>query len=357
MDINLRRSAVPYHAPGLDDPLWFAGLTPEGWQLVTRRTLLAMGVVAGGAALGGAVAANSYAAAMRTANAAIDPGLSSLVDTRLGPLEYAERGTGTPLLMVHGTGGGFDQGLMFAHGLVERGYRVIAPSRFGYLRSSLPADPSSANQADVFVDLLDHLGIDKIAIAGGSAGALSAIDFAIRHPDRCAALVPIVPATYVPSRDAVTADNAPAGVEAAMQLFRSDFLFWAAIRTVPDLLVGTLLATDPALLATVSRAEAARAEAVLWSLLPVSRRVDGMANDARLAGHPAPAALTEITAPVLTISVEDDRFGTALAARHIAATIKHANLVMFPSGGHIFLGHDNDMTDQMDLFFQRIGYA
>ena len=323
--------------------------------MVTRRTLLAMGLVAGGGALGGTAAVNSYAAAMRQAEATIDPSHSNLIDTRFGALEYAERGTGAPVLMVHGTGGGFDQGLMFAHGLVERGYRVIAPSRFGYLRSAMPEVPSSANQADAFIDLIDHLGIDKVAIAGGSAGALSAIEFAIRHPDRCAALLPIVPATYVPSRDAVTAENAPAGVAAAMQLLRSDFLFWAAIRTAPDLLIGTLLATDPALLQTVSPAEAARAKAILWSLLPVSRRADGMANDAHLAGHPAPAALERIAAPVLAISVEDDRFGTALAARHIAATVKDSRLVLFPSGGHIWLGHDDDLTSQMDSFLHEIG--
>jgi len=355
MEINARCQINDYHSPRSGAQFSSAGLTREEWQMVTRRTLLAMGVVAGGAAIGGTMAATSFAHSMQAANAAIDPNLSSLVQGRFGALEYAERGAGAPVLMVHGTGGGFDQGLMFAHGLVERGYRVIAPSRFGYLRSNLPADPSSANQADAFVDLLDHLRIDRVAIAGGSAGALSAIEFAIRHPDRCAALLPIVPATYVPSRDAVTADNAPAGVEAAMQLFRSDFLFWAAIRTVPDLLTGTLLATDPALLQTASSAEAARAKAILWSLLPVSRRVDGMANDARLAGHPAPAALERITAPALAISVEDDRFGTALAARYIASTVKDARLVLFPSGGHIWLGHDDDLTNQMDTFLKEIG--
>jgi dienelactone hydrolase len=40
--------------------------------------------------------------------------------------------------MIHGTGGGFDQGLLFARRLVDAGYRVIAPSRFGYLRSDFP---------------------------------------------------------------------------------------------------------------------------------------------------------------------------------------------------------------------------
>ena len=32
-------------------------------------------------------------------------------------------------------------GLRFADALMARGLRVIAPSRFGYLRSDFPADP------------------------------------------------------------------------------------------------------------------------------------------------------------------------------------------------------------------------
>lgn len=40
-------------------------------------------------------------------------GRSRVIDTSFGPLEYAQRGDGPPFLMIHGTGGGFDQGLTF----------------------------------------------------------------------------------------------------------------------------------------------------------------------------------------------------------------------------------------------------
>jgi 2-hydroxy-6-oxonona-2,4-dienedioate hydrolase len=39
---------------------------------------------------------------------------SVLVDTRCGPIEYQDAGAGVPLLMVHGSGGGHDQGMAFA---------------------------------------------------------------------------------------------------------------------------------------------------------------------------------------------------------------------------------------------------
>jgi hypothetical protein len=37
-----------------------------------------------------------------------------LIETRCGPVEYQEAGTGVPLLAVHGSGGGYDQGMAFA---------------------------------------------------------------------------------------------------------------------------------------------------------------------------------------------------------------------------------------------------
>lgn len=326
----------------------------EPSDMVSRRLLIGLGVGAGALAAGGAATALSFDAAMAHANAAVSSGLSTVTPSRHGDLEYAEAGSGTPLLMIHGTGGGFDQGLLFARPLIARGYRVIAPSRFGYLRSSFPGEPTSANQADAFVDLLDHLGIDRIAVCGGSAGALSALEFAVRHPDRTAALLPVVPATFVPGR--TLNQTQPPEIEAAMTLLRSDFLFWMALNILPDLMTGNLLATDPALLKAASPEEAARAKAILWSILPVSRRADGLINDAMLAAAPGPTDLSTITAPTLAISVEDDRFNTAAAARYIAATVPGGKSIIYPTGGHIWLGHDAELFAAIDSFLTEIGY-
>jgi pimeloyl-ACP methyl ester carboxylesterase len=50
------------------------------------------------------------------------------------------------------------------------------------------------------------------------AGAWSALQFAIRHPDRCRALVLPVPADYLPAGTSIHGD---AGARA---IFKSDFL-------------------------------------------------------------------------------------------------------------------------------------
>lgn len=321
--------------------------------MMRRRRLIALG--GGVLALGGGAVLLSFNAAMRKARAAIDPRLSQVVATRFGDLEYAEAGSGPPFLMIHGTGGGFDQGLMFARRLVSAGYRVIAPSRFGYLRSDMPDDPSPEHQADAFADLLDRLEIERIAIAGGSAGALSALHFAIRHPQRCAALIPIVPAAYAPGRPPAR----PWGrVETmiAQSVLGSDLLFWSAISAFPDQITQTLLATDAAVVKAASAEEQARVRAILKSILPVSARAEGLLLDARLAGDPPQMALEKISAPTLAISMEDDRYLTADAARHIASEVKGARLIVYPSGGHVWVGRDAELFAEISGFLNGIGY-
>jgi 2-hydroxy-6-oxonona-2,4-dienedioate hydrolase len=324
--------------------------------MVSRRAVLGLGVAAAGAVVAGGATAAAYNAAMAKADALVAPELSKVIQSRFGDLEYAEAGSGVPFLMVHGTGGGFDQGLFFAKRFSEAGYRVIAPSRFGYLRTAFPSDPSSENQADAFVDLLDALGIDKVAIAGGSAGALPALAFAIRHPDRCAALLPLIPASYVP-RDTPVQSVPPDQMQMAMTVLKSDFLFWLAIALAPDFLTEALLATKPALIKAADPAEQARARHILETILPVSRRAEGLINDARLASDPAQMAIETITAPTLAVSYEDDGFGTAAAARYIGEHVPGARTHIFPDGGHIGIGHDAESFALIDGFLKEIGYA
>jgi pimeloyl-ACP methyl ester carboxylesterase len=72
--------------------------------------------------------------------------------------------------------------------------RLIAPSRFGHLRSPFPAEPSGERQADHLACLLDALGVPAAAVTGVSAGGVSVLHFAVRHAHRTTALVLVVPA-------------------------------------------------------------------------------------------------------------------------------------------------------------------
>lgn len=315
---------------------------------VSRRALM-VGLTATSAAalFGGGYSIASYRETVSAAHARIAQ-RSQLIETRFGTLEYAVRGRGDPFLMVHGTGGGFDQGLRFAGGLISNGFEVIAPSRFGYLRSGFPSDPSPKNQADAFVDLLDRLNIDRIPIAGGSAGALSAAYFALRHPERCSHLILIVPAMNLTNRDPVEFTRMQKYLVG--KLLSSDRWYWTALKLAPNALIGTLLATDPNLLDTVPMPERERATLVLNELMPVSRRVTGMINDGRYSGTNPDIDFEKVQTPTLIISAEDDRFGTAQTARVISERISAAQLLVFPTGGHIWLGHDTALCDRISDF-------
>ena len=116
---------------------------------------------------------------IRTARARISSG-ATLVNTPCGLIEYANVGTGPAILAIHGAGGGFDQSLDLARDLLGTGFRVVAPSRFGYLRTPLPADASPIAQAEAHACLLDALHLQKVVVIAGSMGAPSAMQLCLR---------------------------------------------------------------------------------------------------------------------------------------------------------------------------------
>lgn len=311
-----------------------------------RRNWLWAGAIA---ALAAILIAGQFQSDLRQARKRLEQ-RSTTFGTDAGQVEYAVAGSGRPLLMIHGTGGGFDQGLLFSEKVTGSGIRVISPSRFGYLRSSFPDDHSSEAQADAFVALLDHLKIDRIVVAGGSAGALSAVQFALRHPERTAGLILIVPAANVEGHD--PNQMSPVQEWIVRRLITSDFAYWAARKIAPKQLIGFLLATDPALLEQVPPEERERACRILDQMLPMSARSQGMLNDAKLAGNPAQVDFRKLQIPTLIISAEDDRFGTAGTSKAIAAQMPSARLLLFSTGGHVLLGHDAESARAMKRFVE-----
>ena len=266
---------------------------------------------------------------------------STLVDTRCGPIEVQQAGNGIPLLMIHGSGGGHDQGMDWARPLTQHGVRVIAMSRFGYLRTPRPADASPEAQADAHVCLLDALGIAKAAVMGVSAGGASALQAAIRHPDRVSALVLVVPIAWKPGS---VAESAPPVSdekdERLLRLLGSDFLYWSGVQLARDQVFRHVLATPPELIHAASAQEQARVNAMAERVLPVSLRALGLRDDTRLGKGLRPAALETIRVPTLAISARDDRFGTYAGAEYTASRIPGARFIGYDSGGHLLVGRD-----------------
>ena len=186
------------------------------------RRVIVVGLLA---VLGGAAGwlGYRYHHDMQRARARIATG-SRVASTACGPIEYAESGSGPTVLVVHGAGGGFDQGLEFGRAIATMGYRVIAMSRFGYLRTPAPRQPSIVLQAAAHACLLDTLGIDSAAVIAVSAGAPSALEFALKYSARCPALVLLAPGWFPapPSNAGRVGRWATFMFERSL---RSDFLF------------------------------------------------------------------------------------------------------------------------------------
>ena len=329
--------------------------TPSSHLRCSSRWVMGLGAAAIG--LGALAVSASFQRDMQAAEARID-GRSVVVQSPYGEIEYASVGNGPAVLAIHGSGGGFDQGLDMMGPLATHGYRLIAPSRFGYLRSTRPENASPETQADALAWLVSNLGARRVIVVGGSAGALSAMQFAIRHPDKIKALVLIVPASYAPDRRLNESGmGGPVGEVVALSILRSDFLFWAATKLAPAHMTKALLATEPSLVARAKPAEQERVSAVLKHILPVGRRRAGLLDDSAWSGAPAKYPLERISAPTITVSFEDDLYGTYAAAKFTAERVQRGQFVGYPTGGHLWVGHEEDVWNAVSQFLVGLNEA
>jgi 2-hydroxy-6-oxonona-2,4-dienedioate hydrolase len=208
---------------------------------------------------------------------------SQVIQTRHGPVEFTTWGGVPAVLVVHGAGGGYDQGSSIAKAFGGEGLRWIAPSRFGYLRTPLPADASTAAQADAFADLLDELGIDRVAILAMSGGVPPSLQFALRYPARTSALVLLSSAPYTPL--AAAEQRLPVPIWIYQALFSSDFPYWV-LEKVARPSLETIFEVD--------------------AFEPVTKRTDGLRSEGAAIDPLTHYPLEEITTPTLVIHSRDD---------------------------------------------------
>jgi 2-hydroxy-6-oxonona-2,4-dienedioate hydrolase len=322
-------------------------------RAAVRRSSLALGL--GAAALGLAGLAvpvyRSFQADLGEARRKLTD-RARWIETPLGAIEYADEGVGPPVLSIHGAGGGFDQGLFnFREAVPGGGYRVIAPSRFGYLGSPAPNDASPELQADYFAALLDELAVDRVAVVAHSAGALSALQLAIRHPHRVSCLILVVPGTWAPPLP----DEKPVGTLLANPIvkyvaMKSDFALWAFMKLAPTALI-EFLGVPRHLQEHLSEAQRSSIEELMRSILPVGPRLEGIELEGRFYQQLEPYPLERIRAPTLIVDAED--VSTFRGSEYTASQIPGARFVRFHEGGHLLAGHEGQLRGAVSDFLRK----
>jgi pimeloyl-ACP methyl ester carboxylesterase len=303
-------------------------------------------------AIGGAIAFALYKQDLADARAQVRSG-SKLAETSAGVIEYATRGGGPAVLALHGAGGGYDQGLMIAGAFLGDGFKVIAPSRFGYLRTPVPRDASPAAQADAHAALLTALGLDRAIVLGLSAGAVSATQLALRHPDRVAALILVVPGLNAP-RDEVRLDRSLGSrIVIRMIMSGADLAWWSAMKAAPRSVLVRFFGVPPEVEAAASPADRDAVTAIIASLLPLSERLPGL--QAETMGDLQSWPVESIRVPTLVIAAADDLFNTLPGARYMAERVPGARLAVFETGGHLLVGHQREVRRAIAEFLAAAG--
>jgi pimeloyl-ACP methyl ester carboxylesterase len=287
-----------------------------------------------------AVAAARYLGDLHRARARLARLERRSTTTPFGPLDYCEWGEGEPLLLIHGVVGGCDVPPSW-RALVPASYRIITPSRFGYLGSPLPKDASTARQADAFVNLFDALGIARAPVLAFSAGSTSAVQLALRHPDRVSALVLV--AANSPHEEPVTL--AP---RALAPFVFSQPTLWSLRALLPSKLAA--IAGKPAGY-ELSEEDGRTLETIFDSFFPIRERAKGIIFDGYV-GNPeiSTCAFEQITVPTLGVHAADDPLASYDDARAMVARIPGSRWLRVERGGHIFIHNDEQATREIAAF-------
>ena len=269
------------------------------------------------------------------------------VDIPHGRIEYLDLGQGPVVLVVHGITETADGGLRdLAEELVPDGYRLMVPSRFGYLGSEMPRHATPEMQGDAFAELMDALGVSDAVVLAGSAGSTSALHLGVRHPERVRALVLVSP-------------NVPGSHQSKGMLprplfkaiFGSDPILWGMITYLPGLMARlsqVLRVPEGVQLIPGDEEKLSRA---MKNVLLGKRRVAGGVFDAYVSNPDVNRIdLSRVLVPTLVMHARDDPGPPYASAVEMVRRILDARLLTVEQGGHLMLGDHTDAIREVALF-------
>lgn len=270
---------------------------------------------------------------------------SRLLGTKFGTMEYAIHGQGKPVLLIHGAGGGFDQGLWLGQTTLGSGYQFIAPSKFGYLNSNTPKEFSAQLQAEQYKILLDYLGVEKVTIVSVSAGGPSSMQFASDYPDKVEKLILLSAVSMPPNPN----DKAPFFIKIIQLIQRSDYAYWLFTKAFKSQILN-LVGIPPVDYKKFTPEQKNLANELLEVMHPMSLRYDGTITDGLIIKNfDIPKS---IATPTLIIHSKNDGLVHYSHAEYSHQNIKNSTLILYDQGGHGALSQLKDARKQIKMFLE-----
>ncbi|NLG05901.1 MAG: alpha/beta hydrolase [Clostridia bacterium] len=253
-------------------------------------------------------------------------------DTTFGKMSYIDAGDGEAIISCHGICGGFDQAYDSLGERIDT-YRIIAPSRFGYTGTDMPVQATIEDQAKAYVELLDHLKIDRAYILATSAGGTSAIEFALKYPERTKGLILFCSA--YPQFETPEKEISYAGPPAFLC---NDFMMWFF-----SPLFQPLMGMD--------------AETIKM-IMPFGDKKAGIVYDAKVTNtdmhnNPQQYDLRNLKVPVLILHAKDDKLSPCDLVEKWSREIPNCDAILFESGGHLMEGNSERIDEELDHFITK----
>lgn len=277
---------------------------------------------------------------------------SNVIQNAKGRIEWSASGAGGPhFIGIHGGPGGFDQIPAVYPDMYNKGFRVLAWSRPGYLRTPLSVGQTFREQADALAMLMDALEIETAALLAFSAGGPVALEFALLHPDRVWALIL---ESAVTCRYAVNPHNVEQQFLFSRLMFnnpvmwitnllakhKSGYLFKSLIKTESSLNQKEVEALLRNIMDDAKKVEILKG--LIQSMSPANLRKAGLDNDLKQLEHPIDLPLDRITTPTLIIHGTHDFDVSFYHAWYAAKSIPKAELFPVENGFHIIPLCDQD---------------
>ena len=264
---------------------------------------------------------------------------SQQLETPHGPIEYQMQGEGPVVMIIHGSPGGYDQGIALANLIGLDGYTTLAVSRPGYRRTPLSSGETPEAQADLFADCLSLLNVPQAIVIALSGGGPSALQFALRHPEHCQALIML---------SALCQNYTEEGTYRALPLGQRQ------IKKAFD----RLIVYDPFLYLmdglTRRLPDGAKASAFIHSLVMNDPQTIGYQNDMQQFADLPRYPIQDITTPTLVVHGTNDLDLPFHQAQQLAQKIPHARLVAVEGANHFSTVGSEMAASEIHAFLQKV---